>query len=436
MDRKTIEAVNDHQIRAQLWVANNFLGVAYDQELTRDAQLQLNPKSLEDLRPKESDFIFARFRALSKAYLPSHYIDFSKGDVLKESVPLLKGQTVYPDHVHRVEGWLGVVTESEWDETLRPNAPGVNTVWKIDALANPKIARGLMMKPPALHSSSVYVIFEWEKSHPELNGYKFWDFLGEEFEGHIVCIVATKIHAYWEHSLVWQGADQAAKNLGDAENEIQQFRKQMLSQHKPAQASVPDLPGTPLLKNPPTKQQLQKLRSTFQHLQSSNPTEELMEEKELELQVGSIQPFRKETLAMLGIKEAEPSMERIESAVLSLTEKNAALAKEVEQLKPEAENGRAYLADMRAEALRLASIVETPGGKIKDSVAKLIAGASLEAAKDLVSMYQVKADQLFPEKCQACGSTDVVRRSSIEQQTGSDAQVTIPRPEQFQLRRK
>jgi len=413
MEKKRFEAMDSNRIGIQLAVSNSFLGIGEGDQI-RNLELSAL-QSAADLQPQDQDFIYANFRALSKSYIPLIYTDFSKDDVLQQSVPLLKGQTVYPDHLHRVEAWLGVVTDSVWDETLRPDAPGINTTWKIDALANPKIARGLMMRPPALHSSSVYVVYSYEMSHPDMKPYQFWDMIGEEVDGRIVCLVANQILAYYEHSLVWQGADSSSKSITDPQEQMQQLKKEMKSRlEKPSTVFISD----------PAKEAAAVLTKSMED----------SVENEIIAAVGTIKVLRKETLALLGIEEEDPTFDRIEAAILSLTEKNAVLAKENQQLAAEAENGRAYLADLRADALRLAAIVEAPGGKMKESLLKLIAGASLEQARDLVSMYQAKADAMFPEKCQACGSTEVVRRSSIEQ-LGSAETLSVSRPEQFSLRR-
>ncbi len=167
--------------------------------------------------PRDDDYIYPLFRALSQTVIEGYWIDYSRPGVLEESTPLLARQTVYADHhFWNVEKWLGVVNESSWDaEGLNSDSvPGINVELKIDALLNPRIARGLLMQPPAIHSASVTVLFEYEYSHPNLvEEGRFWDLLGEEVNGDLVRLIATKILAYWELSLVFQGADRGAKQL-------------------------------------------------------------------------------------------------------------------------------------------------------------------------------------------------------------------------------
>lgn len=167
--------------------------------------------------PRDDDYIYPLFRALSQTVIEGYWIDYSRPGVLEESTPLLAGQTVYADHhFWNVEKWLGVVNDSQWDAegAQSDGVPGINVELKIDALLNPRIARGLLMQPPAIHSASVTVLFEYEYSHPDLiEEGRFWDLLGEEVSGELVRLIATKILSYWELSLVFQGADRGAKQL-------------------------------------------------------------------------------------------------------------------------------------------------------------------------------------------------------------------------------
>lgn len=161
------------------------------------------PSSLLD------EFLHARFRALSKIYIEDYYIDFSKDDVLEKSTPLLKDQTVYTDHKVSVHNWAGVVENSLWDKESDP--PGIDADIKIDIATNPKIARGLSIQPPAIHSASVTAFFLWSKSHPDMDDNEFFYNLGKEKKGEIVRVIVDEITQYGEFSLVWQGADPNAK---------------------------------------------------------------------------------------------------------------------------------------------------------------------------------------------------------------------------------
>ena len=191
-------------------------------------------RNIDDIKPKDSDYIYPLFRAISQGLIEGYWIDYSKPGVLEAAVSLLQGQTVYTDHVYwRVENWVGSVNQAFWDAdgAASGGVPGINAELKIDALLNPKIARGLLMKPPAIHSVSVTIVFEFEFSHPQLvEERRFWNLLGEEVDGEIVRLIVTKIVDFYEISLVYQGADRIAKKIdvddddsdGDAAMELPQ----------------------------------------------------------------------------------------------------------------------------------------------------------------------------------------------------------------------
>src|SRR5205085_9858708 len=54
--------------------------------------------NFDDVKPKDSDYIYPLFRALSKATIEGHWLDFTTDNVLKDSMPLLERQTVYKNH--------------------------------------------------------------------------------------------------------------------------------------------------------------------------------------------------------------------------------------------------------------------------------------------------------------------------------------------------
>lgn len=164
---------------------------------------------IDALRPKKTDYLNLLVRALSKTTVNQH-IDFSKGNVLKKSMPLLKGVTVFPDHSRNVENYLGSVTKVSWDESQQP--PGIDATLQIDALANPKITRGLLNEPPALKRVSVNLKLDWVKSHPDMDHWAFIDSLGKDVDGSIVRFIATEIKYYGEISLVFFGSDPNAKS--------------------------------------------------------------------------------------------------------------------------------------------------------------------------------------------------------------------------------
>ena len=128
---------------------------------------------------------------------------------------MLKGETVYKDHYfYSVDGWVGVVSEASWDAqgAHAGGIPGINARLKLDAKKDPMLVRGVAMEPPAVHSCSVTVLFEFDFSHPDLvEQGRFWQLLGEEVEDQIVRLIVTVIFGFWEISLVFQGAQEENK---------------------------------------------------------------------------------------------------------------------------------------------------------------------------------------------------------------------------------
>ena len=169
---------------------------------------------------KESDFIYPVFRALTKTIVSKFMpIDFSEGNVLKDSLALLEGQALFPNHEQVVGQELGAVLETVWQEATSKNGikipAGINAKMKLDVKTNPKIARGILMDPPSIHSTSVTVTYKWEKSHTELSDTEFWQKLGSyDANGELVRAIVREIRQYGELSLVPHGADRFAQKIG------------------------------------------------------------------------------------------------------------------------------------------------------------------------------------------------------------------------------
>jgi hypothetical protein len=318
-------------------------------------------QSIDELRPVESDYIYPTFRALSASVIPGYWLDYTAPSVLESSTALLEGQTVYKNHDFMdVEQWVGVVNRSYWDSVGERSGgiPGINVEMKIDWKMNPRIARGLMMQPPAIHSASVTVLFEFDYSHAELAEQgRFWEMLGEELDGERVRLLVTKILGYWEISLVFQGADQRAKQLSDVEGEADQMS---LS----------------------TGRELEHLHLRLEHKSDFPP----------------------QLIEALGLSTGE-------DVDLNTEVVTAAINK----LKESARIGDSLLATARAEALRLARLTERddsvePGLPIE----QLINSATSDELTSITRLYAARAARKFPHTCQNCGTQSQVVRSSIE----------------------
>lgn len=333
---------------------------------------QFNYENAGDVLPKPEDYISVKFRAISKTVVPGHWIDWSQGDVLKSSVPKLLNQTVYPNHDFTdINNWLGAVASVEWDEAgaQSEGVPGINAEYKIDALMNPRIARGLLMKPPAIHSTSMTVLFRFEYSHPEIameNRWRFYELLGEEVDGEIVRLVVTEILEYWEASLVFQGADRLAKKQTDDETDF----ADMSAENPPANAGGTDRTadtGPPSLKT---------------------------EEKRMKLTA--------EQKRELGIEFDGDEVP--ETEILKAAESLSAKVKTFDQIKfdeleKRAKAGDTLVEEKRADVSRLAKIAELGAdeGELDPAVSDTIKEAGVEKLQQLGTYYQKKAAERFPK---------------------------------------
>jgi hypothetical protein len=299
-------------------------------------QDNFNFQKVGDILPRAEDYISVRFRALSKVIVPGHWIDWSKDDVLKTSVPKLLGATVYPNHdFDDINNWLGSVNNAVWDEegAQSEGVAGINAEYKIDALMNPRIARGLLMSPPAIHSTSMTVLFKFEFSHPDLateNRWRFYELLGEEVEGQIVRFIVTEILEYWEASLVFQGADRLAKQ--HEEDEEEDFADMSAAARPQADKGGPKPPAG---ENPPANSNQEK-------------TMKLSQEQKTKLGI----EFGGEDVPETEIfKAADSFADRLEQF-------KGVDPAGIAELQAKAEAGEAFIEKQRTEVTRLAKLAE------------------------------------------------------------------------------
>lgn len=387
----------------------------------------------DDLKPTENEFVYPVFRALSEVIVHKQFnpIDFSEAGVLKDSMHLLIGQTVYANHEMAVGNELGTVADAFWQKSYKASdsteiPAGINIKMAIDGKSNPKIARGLMMDPPSVHSNSVTVSFDWQKSH-ELEDNEFWAKLGTfAADGKMIRRVVTKVKKYFETSLVSHGADPFAQildkngkivnptyanvtyNSETGKKPIVHFNyKTDLTSLK--EETIPE----PIINNNSVMDKTLLLIATL----FGYTTESLTEDKHTEL-VDKIK-------AAQGITNTVTELnQKITDLTTQLSTKDTELAtsqNKVTELTTklgEAENNSLGLSDMRAEAIKLHTLYN--GGQPDASVATLVAGSNYDAVKVLVDQYQKLADEKFPLECQSCHSKDVKRQSSVSN-TGEGA---------------
>ena len=355
--------------------------------LSEEPDKTTNKLSLDE----DEKYIYAPFRALSAVLLTDRAIDFSKPDVLKKSVKMLQGQTVYPNHDHDVNKWLGTVAKSWWEDG---SPAGLNTTLKINKEWNPRVVAGL--KDGAIHSASVDMIFEFEKSHPDLED--FYYHLGETINGKVVAIVATKILSYGEISLVWQGADGFAKRLDMSEgaDAADQANKTK---------GKGEFKGMKILRGLLMKAGLSP---------SSYGMNASAEEVELD-----------EKMSDKFVKEMEESFNKLSDSldkqtellkeVFGESEKTLDLARKIAE---NAKIGETYINDVRSDAIKFAKLAEG-SEKLSEALERAIMNASIEDAKKFRDDFSAKVDEKMPVKCAKCGST-MTRASAAKSEHGND----------------
>lgn len=331
---------------ASLWTENN-------------NATNFNFDSVADVLPIEEDFIYVPFRALSKRLIPGYFLDLTQANVLKDSVAMLQGRSVYPNHDRwSIENVLGAVATAEWDETGEKfgGVPGINVIYKIDALMNPRVSRGLLMKPPSINATSMTFWFEFDFSHPRLvEEGKFWVNLGEEIEGEIVRLIVTKIIIYLEASLVALGADDIAQQPADDEEE-ESFSAAAAEFSKPSDS---------------IKENTMKLTAEVK--------------KALAIESDS-----------LDVPDAD-----VLTAVNSLAARSQALeGVDLESLQAKAAIADSLFEEKRTEVTRLAKLAELGAGEseLDPAVAQSIADAdTVKRLESLRGYYDKKASERFPQ---------------------------------------
>ncbi len=347
--------------------------VKLSEPLKSAVRLQPQPETEGEPSHQDSEgegFVRVRFRALSQVLIEDYWLDFRKEGVLKKAAALLKNQTVYADHKVSVHEWIGAVEDSFWDGETEPN--GIDADLKIDSVENPRIARGLTMVPPAIHSASVTTFFKWSKSHPGLDD--FWWLLGEEVDGEIVRIVVDSITQLAEISLVWQGADPFAKRKFTAE----------------------------------TKEELKKFFNAAESISLSAKTADTASQEE-----GGV-TMSEDTKNTEKVQELEKQLEELQKDHEKLETENAALQKEKEENADFVELGKSYKDELVAEIESLYRLLK---GEAADDefIEKMITNGSVESLQILRKDYRESLKDKLSLTCPHCGKEIKGIRSSLEQ---------------------
>ncbi|MGE3468650.1 MAG: hypothetical protein AB7J13_17160 [Pyrinomonadaceae bacterium] len=361
------EAVRTNGKLAEKLQASGSASLFFDFAKNQSKSDNFNFERIEDVLPEEADFIYVPFRALSKTLISGHCLDLTTGDVLRDATELLRGATIYPNHDQfDINNALGVVADVNWDEddTAGKGAPGINALYKIDALLNPRIARLLLIK--AIHSTSLTILFEFDFSHPELvEQNRFWDLLGEEVDGSIVRLIITKIIDFWEASLVHQGADRMAKVI--AETETDQLAAGDDEEIASLGSQIPEAAGEP----PP----------------NSN------EEKTMNI------PKEKREALGIGFDGDDVPETEIFKAAEALAEKVAGLPGDIDQLKAQAAAGATLLEAKRNEVIAKAKLAElgSAEGDLDEVIVDQLNAADAEGLIKFEKYYDKRIGDKFPK---------------------------------------
>ena len=402
----------------------------------------------EMLKPKDSDFIEPMFRMLSAAIVAKKYnpTEFPE-QVLKESMPLLVGQSINLDHETDVANAVGSVKSVEWQDKYKDKETGIiipagiNGIFKIDGLSNPRIARGIQMDPPSIHSNSVTVEFAWEPSHQFEDMWEFYSKLGTYTEdGELIRRIVTKIISYKETSLVWHGADpfaqkivgsgklnnpayagsqyyslseDKAKEANDPRKRVSMYDFKSLSEkelkYNTGKSNNENDPGN---KNNHINQNTQKDMEELEKFMQSLFGEGLLnlsegEKPNTEMILSQVKNLVKENQSL---KEASGNKD---TEIQTLKETNSNLQKEVEKYKESHEKWGGYISKFREETV--ASYKKLNGDNVDENILALLENeaTSLETLKALRKTYETQLEDKFPMHCNSCGSKDISRSSSM-----------------------
>lgn len=388
----------------------------------------------DELEPKDEEFIFPIFRALSatvvwKGYRP---IDFSKEGVLKEAMDLLVGQTINADHETALGNAMGTVRSVVWQESYTDKGvkvpAGINAEFMIDGKSNPRIARGIMMNPPSIHSNSVSVRFEWEPSHKLSNNDDFYSKLGTRDEkGNLYRLIVTKVIQFSETSLVSHGADPWAQVIKDGKINNPVYAESVYSfstKDDKGKAIKPthfidyktDLSlsadnATLINLNNNNKEDNMKLLEILEKRFNVDPgtfTEENLEQQLEALKIGVIPEPEEVVLEniqeFIDLKEAKENLEQELADLQSLKDAK----EEIEKNKANLDAFNEILSADREEAKKLYQLSK---GEPSETIAKLISECDRETLTSLLSDYKKEVELKFPDSCSKCGSNEITKAS-------------------------
>ena len=401
----------------------------------------------EDLTPNSDEFIEPVFRLLSSTIVSKNWnpTDFGQPGVLKASMKLLLGQTVNCDHSTDIGNAIGSVSQVMWQEAYKDGnfviPAGINGVLKIDGKANPRIARGILMDPPSIHSNSVTVQFKWDKSHPGMDDRDFWNKLGTYDEkGNMIRKVVTEVVRYLETSLVSHGADSFAQKIGEdgkiinpefakrtwtsfAEYQEDTKKAYYFTDFKDDYKSFQESNDTPENNiNPLNTNKKESTMTLAEFLES------LYGDNMLSLAEGQEKTAE---VALQMVKDLVHGKNDLQAKVDNLTTEKNTLAEQVSNKEAEIANltamatvGKNHIASLRETTV--ANYKKLKGDAADETIITML-NAETTGLQTLISLnkdYQAQLEEKFPLTCSHCGSHDISRGSSVQEPDKNDPDTT------------
>lgn len=387
----------------------------------------------EDLQPTEDDFVRPTFRALSAGIVRrnSYPVDFSKPGVLKGGAKLLVGQTIYNNHEILIGNQIGAVEKVSWQDAVKLSngktiPAGINAVFKIDGKSQPNIARGIMMDPPSIHSCSVTIEFQWEKSHPEMTDSEFYNLWGTyNKDGQLIRKVVTKVVRFYEISLVPHGADPFAKRLDSNGTIVLPDMATSIDQQSLLKKGAAFIDFSTDLEN---FSEIPTIPEHFNNNLSKKAKMEFIQKLAQSLGLEFNEDTDEVTLqenintALAGLQDKVKTSEK---AVATLTEKNGTLSNTITELEAKLEKAadpdviQRLTDDIKVVKDKLTAEITRVYKLAKDadpdeSFLGLMAKSDISGLNALLSEYTGLADEKFPATCSDCGSHNVSRASAKE----------------------
>lgn len=392
---------------------------------------------LKDLNPQDEEFIEPMFRLLSETIVSRNFMptDFSRGGVLKASMNLLLGQTVNCDHETNIGNAIGSVSQVIWQDAYKDGQftvpAGINGVLKIDAKANPRIARGILMDPPSIHSNSVTIQFKWDKSHPEMDDDTFWEKMGSyDSKGDMICRVCTEVVRYMETSLVSHGADPFAQKIGEDGGIINPtYANQVVKSFSDYENNSDKKFYTFMDYKCDTQESFNEhLEITNDNKNMNKELQEFLErifgENMLQLADGQEMTTDVAVTAISSLiaqnKKANEDITNLTTEKTSLTEKIQNLEAEVANLQEMSTVGKNYIAHLRETAVN--NYKKLKGDNVDETIVNMLNAdtTGLATIKSLNKDYEAQLEEKFPLTCSKCGSHDVSRASSVQDPAEED----------------